>query len=71
MSDDEITSYRVLRRRLYFAGLINTTDADEEALYSALRNLPDQGIETLWRYVGADGVLAARQILDRHADDRP
>lgn len=67
MSDaDQAISWRVLRQRLFLAGLTERLDADPAELGAALQSQgldADDAIAALCTLVGADGVWAARESL--------
>lgn len=65
MQEDERTSYRILRRRLCFAGYISSPDVDEVALLAGLRAMHDQSERGIASALGTDSVLAARQVFRR------
>lgn len=61
---DKQVSYRVLRRRLFFANRIADIDADDETLQRALLAIPNiDDIRVLCEHVSPDGIWAARQVL--------
>lgn len=66
--EDKIQSFRSLRNALYFSKRITDINADEAAICHALRAIPDiENINVLYHAVTADGVWAARQVLDANA----
>lgn len=67
--DDKTVSFRKLCTRLYFANHTTALDATNAELAAALRAIADSNdIAVLQRTVGADGVWAARYILE-HTND--
>lgn len=66
--EDKQVSFRSLRTALYFSHHIVDINADENELRRALRAIPDiENINVLYHTVTADGVWAARQVLEEYA----